>query len=349
MASHIVFFAICFIICWRIYELFKRRYHISWVGLCYAVLALAIYAEHRIWGPYYTIPNLFFGIGYMDIIMIILLAIVLVFICLLFLSVDTNESTTAANPSFLLDCPIENDADDLLDYKSSAQVLADKIKGIDTKHSCSIGLIAPWGMGKTSYLNILSNYFDKDSYIILRFNPRHSISSDNIQTDFFNLLFSTLGRYDSRFNSTFKDYLKAINIIDNVFKKNQFPDLLAYIESVNIVGFNDISSFERYVDIVMYILGTNRGTLYTNIAAFGLIYKSSAEQVCEKYDIQESEYKELLIRKLCGNHSLYPYQLVRDYLFALLRNEIREDTILNADEIVVIAKESLTQLCEKSQ
>lgn len=624
MVTHIVFFAICLIICWRIYELFKRKYHISWVGLCYALLALAIYAEHRIWGPYYTIPNLFLGIGYMDIIMIILLATVVIFIYLLFLSVDTNESTTATNQSFLLDCPIENDADDLLDYKSSAQVLADKIKGIDTKHSCSIGLIAPWGMGKTSYLNILSNYFDKDSYIILRFNPRHSISSDNIQTDFFNLLFSTLGRYDSRFNSIFKDYLKAINIIaddnltskilnlhkiwnkniekeevnkairhinkriivfiddfdrllrdeilevfklidgnasftnlifvsaydkeyvntiigsehsqynsfadkfftievhlplrpygaiynylldnistslnlskevkeeynsiigphldvvqhylptirdvkrflnifiprftalheevkfkdyfflsliryrfideycnlrdghyvdidikkgfyqlhikdsvscksndvlsilfsgdmqfrsinnkaafniyfyesvvtglkiedmkqmfrfqtlvevydyiDNVFKKNQFPDLLAYIGSVNIVGFNDISSFERYVDIVMYILGTNRGTLYTNIAAFGLIYKRSAAQVCEKYDIQESEYKELLIRKLRGNHSLYPYQLVRDYLFALLRNEIREETILNADEVVVIAKESLTQLCEK--
>jgi hypothetical protein len=502
--------------------------------------------------------------------------------------------------------------------------LAEKIKNIDAKHSCSIGLIAPWGMGKTSYLNILKNCFDDESCIVLKFNPRHSISSDNIQSDFFNLLFSTLGQYDSRFNSSFKDYLKAINIIaddhflnrvlnvhkiwnkgaekeevndaiqhinkriivfiddfdrllrdeiievfklidgnasftnlifisaydkeyintiigcknsqydsfadkfftievhlpirpyaatynylldniskllnisnevkeeynstigpnldivqrylptirdvkrflnifiprftmlreevefkdyfflsliryrfineyqnlrdghytdidikkgfnqfyvkdgvscqsidvlnilfsgdmrfrsinnktafniyfyesvvaglkiedmkqmfflptlkeaydyiDNIYEKNMFTDLLAYIESVNIVGFNDFHTFERYIDVVMYIIGTNRGNLYTNIAAFGLIYKRSAEQVSEKYNIQEGEYKELLIKKLHGNYPYYPYQLVRDYLFALLRNEIREETILNADEVVVIAKESLTQLCEK--
>ena len=624
MVTHIIFFAICCVLCCHIFKLLNRRYHISNEGLCYAVLAVAIYAEHRIWGPYYTIPDLFWGVGYMDIIMIILGVSTMLFILQKVLPKKTNKSTSTTNQRFLLDYPIKDDDDDLLDYKSSAHMLAEKIKSIDTKHSCSIGLIAPWGMGKTSYLNILSNHFDKDSYIILRFNPRHSISSENIQIDFFNLLFSTLGKYDSRFNSTFKDYLKAINIItddnltskmlnlhkiwdkevekeevneaiqninkriivfiddfdrllrdeiievfklidgnasftnlifvsaydkeyvntiiecehsqynsfadkfftievhlplrpygaiynylldnistslnlseekvkeynniigphldvvqrylptirdvkrflnifihrfatlheevifkdyfflsliryrfideycnlrdgyyvdidikkgfnqlyvkddvscksidvlnilfsenmifrsinnkaafniyfyesvvaglkiedmkqmftfptldeaykyiNNIYEKNLFPDFLAYIENANIVGFNDFSSFERYIDIVMYILSTDKGSLYTNIAAFDLIYKRSAEQVCKNYNIQESKYKEFLTNKLLGNHPLYPYQLIRDIIHAFLNKELTEDTILNVDEIIKIAKDSLLQLCEK--
>ena len=138
---------------------------------------------------------------------------------------------------------------------------------------------------------------------------------------------------------------EVYDYIDNVYKKNMFTDLLAYIESVNIVGFNDFHTFERYIDVVMYILGTNRGNLSTNIAAFGLIYKRSAEQVSEKYNIQEGEYKELLIKKLHGNYPYYPYQLVRDYIFALLKNEIKEEAILSSNDVITIAKESLYELC----
>lgn len=620
--THIVFAIICCIICFYICRICKRKYNMSSIAICYAMLALAIYAEHRVWGSYCATPNLFYGIGYMDILMLLLGISVIILISIKYFPKKVNQNLNNTESSFILDYPIEAESEDLLNYTSSAHTLAEKIKNIDAKHSCSIGLIAPWGMGKTSYLNILKKCFDDESCIVLKFNPRHSISSDHIQKDFFNLLFSTLGQYDGRFNASFKDYLKAINIIadnlfmtkvlnvhkiwnksaekeevndaiqhinkriivfiddfdrllrdeiievfklidgnasftnlifisaydkeyintiiecdhsqynsfadkfftievhlpirpyaaiynylldniskllnvsnevkeeynstigpnidivqrylptirdvkrflnifiprytmlreevvfkdyffltliryrfideyhnlrdghytnidikkgfnqfyvkdgvscqsidvlnilfsgdmrfrsinnrsafniyfyesvvaglriedmkqmfiipnlkevydyiDNVYKKNMFTDLLAYIESVNIVGFNDFHTFERYIDVVMYILGTNRGNLSTNIAAFGLIYKRSAEQVSEKYNIQEGEYKELLIKKLHGNYPYYPYQLVRDYIFALLKNEIKEEAILSSNDVITIAKESLYELC----
>lgn len=622
--THIVFILICITICWRILIIYKRKYRISYISICYIILTLFIYTEHRVRGPYYATPNLFYGIGYMDIIMFLLGVSVLLILYIKYWPQKINQNPKNAENSFILDSPITTEEEDLLDYSSSAHILAEKIKNADTHHSCSIGLIAPWGMGKTSYLNILSRCFDSKSFIILRFNPRHSISSDNIQADFFNLLFSTLGQFDSRFDSSFKDYLKAISVIsdnsfinkilnihkiwdkevekgeindaikhidkriivfiddfdrllrdeiievfklidgnasftnlifisaydkeyintiiecdhsqynsfadkfftievhlpvrpyaatynylldnvskllnlsnedkenynsiigpnldivqrylptirdvkrflnlfinrfamlreevefkdyfflsliryrfineynnlrdghytdidikkgfyqlhikegtscqsidvlnilfsgnlkfrsinnkaafniyfyesvvagleikemkqlfifttldevysyiDNAYKKNMFPDLLSYIESVNIVAFNDFASFERYVDIVMYIVANNRGSLFTNVTAFGLIYKRSAEQVCDRYNITEDKYKEMMMNKLRGCYPLYPYQLIRDLVYALLQNEIKEETILNVDEIVTIAKDSLYELCKK--
>ena len=622
--THIVFILICITICWRILIIYKRKYRISYISICYIILTLFIYTEHRVRGPYYATPNLFYGIGYMDIIMFLLGVSVLLILYIKYWPQKINQNPKNAENSFILDSPITTEEEDLLDYSSSAHILAEKIKNADTHHSCSIGLIAPWGMGKTSYLNILSRCFDSKSFIILRFNPRHSISSDNIQADFFNLLFSTLGQFDSRFDSSFKDYLKAISVIsdnsfinkilnihkiwdkevekgeindaikhidkriivfiddfdrllrdeiievfklidgnasftnlifisaydkeyintiiecdhsqynsfadkfftievhlpvrpyaatynylldnvskllnlsnedkenynsiigpnldivqrylptirdvkrflnlfinrfamlreevefkdyfflsliryrfineynnlrdghytnidikkgfnqlhikegtscqsidvlnilfsgnlkfrsinnkaafniyfyesvvagleikemkqlfifttldevysyiDNAYKKNMFPYLLSYIESVNIVAFNDFASFERYVDIVMYIVANNRGSLFTNVTAFGLIYKRSAEQVCDRYNITEDKYKEMMMNKLRGCYPLYPYQLIRDLVYALLQNEIKEETILNVDEIVTIAKDSLYELCKK--
>ena len=622
--THIVFILICITICWRILIIYKRKYRISYISICYIILTLFIYTEHRVCGPYYATPNLFYGIGYMDIIMFLLGVSVLLILYIKYWPQKINQNPKNAENSFILDSPIITEEEDLLDYSSSAHILAEKIKNADTHHSCSIGLIAPWGMGKTSYLNILSRCFDSKSFIILRFNPRHSISSDNIQADFFNLLFSTLGQFDSRFDSSFKDYLKAISVIsdnsfinkilnihkiwdkevekgeindaikhidkriivfiddfdrllrdeiievfklidgnasftnlifisaydkeyintiiecdhsqynsfadkfftievhlpvrpyaatynylldnvskllnlsnedkenynsiigpnldivqrylptirdvkrflnlfinrfamlreevefkdyfflsliryrfineynnlrdghytdidikkgfnqlhikegtscqsidvlnilfsgnlkfrsinnkaafniyfyesvvaglkikemkqlfifttldevysyiDNAYEKNMFPDLLSYIESVNIVAFNDFASFERYVDIVMYIVANNRGSLFTNVTAFGLIYKRSAEQVCDRYNITEDKYKEMMMNKLRGCYPLYPYQLIRDLVYALLQNEIKEETILNVDEIVTIAKDSLYELCKK--
>ena len=622
--THIVFILICITICWRILIIYKRKYRISYISICYIILTLFIYTEHRVRGPYYATPNLFYGIGYMDIIMFLLGVSVLLILYIKYWPQKINQNPKNAENSFILDSPITTEEEDLLDYSSSAHILAEKIKNADTHHSCCIGLIAPWGMGKTSYLNILSRCFDSKSFIILRFNPRHSISSDNIQADFFNLLFSTLGQFDSRFDSSFKDYLKAISVIsdnsfinkilnihkiwdkevekgeindaikhidkriivfiddfdrllrdeiievfklidgnasftnlifisaydkeyintiiecdhsqynsfadkfftievhlpvrpyaatynylldnvskllnlsnedkenynsiigpnldivqrylptirdvkrflnlfinrfamlreevefkdyfflslirnrfineysnlrnghytdidikkgfnqlhikegtscqsidvlnilfsgnlkfrsinnkaafniyfyesvvaglkikemkqlfifttldevysyiDNAYKKNMFPDLLSYIESVNIVAFNDFASFERYVDIVMYIVSNNRGSLFTNVTAFGLIYKRSAEQVCDRYNITEDKYKEMMMNKLRGCYPLYPYQLIRDLVYALLQNEIKEETILNVDDIVTIAKDSLYELCKK--
>ena len=259
--THIVFILICITICWRILIIYKRKYRISYISICYIILTLFIYTEHRVRGPYYATPNLFYGIGYMDIIMFLLGVSVLLILYIKYWPQKINQNPKNAENSFILDSPITTEEEDLLDYSSSAHILAEKIKNADTHHSCSIGLIAPWGMGKTSYLNILSRCFDSKSFIILRFNPRHSISSDNIQVVFFNLLFSTLGQFDSRFDSSFKDYLKAISVIsdnsyinkilnihkiwDKEVEKGEINDAIKHKEKRIIVFIDDFDRLLR--------------------------------------------------------------------------------------------------------
>ena len=41
--THIVFILICITICWRILIIYKRKYRISYISICYIILTLFIY------------------------------------------------------------------------------------------------------------------------------------------------------------------------------------------------------------------------------------------------------------------------------------------------------------------
>ena len=126
-----------------------------------------------------------------------------------------GSSVESSTSVFMPDTPINEPQLDILDYSESIKQLAKDLETIQIESSCSIGIIAPWGTGKTSYLNLLEYHLNNKEFIIVKYNPRHSYSSKEIQEDFFEELFSELKKYDSRFSSSFKDYLKAINIISD--------------------------------------------------------------------------------------------------------------------------------------
>jgi hypothetical protein len=128
-----------------------------------------------------------------------------------------KKEKNQSNIDFIPDKPINDVIDDLLDYDESAKSLVNHLESIQTDFSCSIGLIAPWGAGKTSYLNLLEKYLNlsKDKFIVIKFTPRHSHNVDTIQEEFFKMLFSELKKYDFGFSHSFNNYLKAINVISN--------------------------------------------------------------------------------------------------------------------------------------
>lgn len=111
------------------------------------------------------------------------------------------------------DFAIEDEQDDKLDFLQGVKFLAGELEKISPQRSYSIGIVGAWGSGKSSYLNLLEQSLDRNKFIIVKFNPRHSLNACTIQEDFFHELFSTLKKYDSRFSNSFKEYLKAINII----------------------------------------------------------------------------------------------------------------------------------------
>lgn len=70
------------------------------------------------------------------------------------------------------------------------------------------------GEGKSSFINLVEyNLRQEDDCIIIKFNPRFSKTSQRIQEDFFALFYKTLSRYDSRFSTSFIEYLYLIDAI----------------------------------------------------------------------------------------------------------------------------------------
>ncbi len=116
---------------------------------------------------------------------------------------------------FIIDKPIERHEDDIYDYGSDVAFLKKRICDLDMHdQSFSVGILAPWGKGKTSFMNLLALEFKSDnSDIIINFNPRHSKSTSLIQSDFFMQFFSSLQTYQPVPTDDFVKYLKTLNVI----------------------------------------------------------------------------------------------------------------------------------------
>ena len=116
---------------------------------------------------------------------------------------------------FIRDSPIETDNKDLFGRKAHAKDSIEKILKTDTKESAfSFGIVAPWGAGKTSFLNLMREEIKaKKDCIIINFNPWLYDKTD-ITTQFFEELSAVLKEYDGRLANGLIDYAKALSPVE---------------------------------------------------------------------------------------------------------------------------------------
>ena len=69
------------------------------------------------------------------------------------------------------DNPIKNPEDDAIGRISTAQNFAQHVLALDTTEGVVVGVLGPWGSGKTSFINLARNEFEKAEVPILDFNP----------------------------------------------------------------------------------------------------------------------------------------------------------------------------------
>lgn len=125
------------------------------------------------------------------------------------------------------DEPITQGDDDILGFTPDVRFVMDILEHTVSKRSTSIGLNAPWGNGKTSFLNLLSDKIKKDDrYIFIEFNPRGSAKVENIQADFMSLLREQMKGYHSSFTSLLKKYVSTLRLID---KQNPLTDWISHL------------------------------------------------------------------------------------------------------------------------
>lgn len=123
------------------------------------------------------------------------------------------------------DSPIQKSSQDQLRRSDFALKLAKSLISYADKDSLCIGLLGPWGSGKTSLVNMVINDIQEESKdlpeekqpIILRFNPWNFTSSDQLLHQFFMMLADQFtGKKDSTISEigiALSDYGSTLEVI----------------------------------------------------------------------------------------------------------------------------------------
>ena len=199
------------------YILCRRRYVISGGVRSWTAFLLLGWAYYRFIGveDYVATPTRIPGICYVDF---------LPFCggCMAFVvwwshrqrTKPKQEGVNNSIRGFEVECPCTAEDEDLLGRRKEAQDLAEKIFQTDTSNAAfTLGLTAPWGAGKTSFMLAMKDYLEKrhsDETILLDFNPWMYRKAPNLTQVFFEELSRTLAPYSSALASGFMQYVDYI-------------------------------------------------------------------------------------------------------------------------------------------
>ncbi|MBC3542110.1 P-loop NTPase fold protein [Rufibacter sediminis] len=118
--------------------------------------------------------------------------------------------------TFFDDEPLSDKKEDKLGYSIYAKTVADKIEAYNHNKSFAIGVNGKWGMGKTSFFDLIKRELNKEENIIIDFNAWNNSSPRAIIQDFFNTLQEALNPYYSSLAHQLAIYSdKLVTVNDN--------------------------------------------------------------------------------------------------------------------------------------
>jgi KAP family P-loop domain protein len=97
----------------------------------------------------------------------------------------SNKHKSKQQILLMSDNPITSVEEDTLGRLSSADSLVNSILDYDTKNGLVVGLMGPWGIGKSSFINLSRNRFKERSIDIIDFNPWLFSDTDQLAEYFF--------------------------------------------------------------------------------------------------------------------------------------------------------------------
>ena len=200
--------------------LFSQKYSKSFVAILFGLWA------YYHWGKvenYETIPTPIPGVYYMDIFLVVSGCLLIVRVRSYWeergrqreLRVRMRQAPIdAIKEGYQIDQPTTSKDEDLLGRRGEAESLAEKIFKTDTsKGAFTLGLTAPWGAGKTSFMLVMREYLRKkpsQEVIVMAFNPWMYRKAPNLTQVFFEELSRTLAPYNSDLASAFIRYVRSL-------------------------------------------------------------------------------------------------------------------------------------------
>lgn len=119
-----------------------------------------------------------------------------------------------ANP-LVRDSAITNQDEDFFGYQKMVDSLLADLYDTDVENEAfSVGIAGKWGVGKSSFINLLRNNIPKKGGLIVDLYPRSSMNLSAISLDFFNSLSNTLKGYHTGSWHIVDKYVKSLRCIE---------------------------------------------------------------------------------------------------------------------------------------
>lgn len=204
------------------YVLIRRRYVLSEGLRAWTVVVLGGWAYYRFVGAthYVATPTLIPCACYMDLFLILCVCMAFIAGCSYWMRRKSRtEEADDASAGYHVELPCTSEDEDLLGRREEAEALAEKIFQTDTSRGAfTLGLTAPWGAGKTSFMLVMKEYLEKqhdEKTIVIEFNPWRYRKAPNLTQIFFEELSHALAPYNSALSTGVVRYVDLLLAKDN--------------------------------------------------------------------------------------------------------------------------------------
>ena len=298
-----------------------RRYIISEGRLSWTVVILAVWVYYRFIDTHYiATPTPISGICYVDLVPF--LGVCVAVVAHWKRTKHQQKGVHNSISGFEVECPCTFKDNDLLGRRKEARNLAEKIFQTDTSNAAfTLGLTAPWGAGKTSFMLSMKDYLEKhhsDRVILVDFNPWMYRKSPNLTQIFFEELSRTLAPYNSALASGFTRY------VDHILDKDDSAWLRLGVRLLP-QGFKAKRTSEQYEFLKKEI-----GKLGKKIMIFiDDVDRLDSEELIELFSLIRNS-------SLSFPHMSYILTYDKEYVASQLQSEFNEHTYRYMEKIVQV-------------
>ena len=309
------------------YQKGKKNYRFTNLYWIFLGILIMYYVSFRIF-PFWR-PDLRFEFinshipyfKYSDALFLCLIFGITIFLwqkCRIRKKVVTENENENESKHFLLDSPIKEVSEDHYSYGGLAEQVCSILSNIDnTDGSFTIGINGKWGIGKTSFLNLLEKELEKElqkmekDFILMKFSPLLLSTTNTLTTEFLLQLNRELIKYHSQANTHFRQYIFYLTnkihdlwgLIWSVFYGDQsskhqtkkIQDIVNQVDKLFIVFIDDLDRVEKNEILEMFKVIRNICDFSNMIFVFAI----DKEYICQKLDddIENWRYGERYIEK----------------------------------------------------
>lgn len=226
-----IYFSVFFI-----FKVMRDKYIPSYNELIFCVLSVLIYhyfsfETKRLSWEFVPLNFTLFHFKYIYLLIIP----IYIFLSLLFLrffySIFIKQPKVSND--YLDDAPIDKIENDELEYETIVNKLTDVLKNKNTQKSFTIGLVGPWGNGKSSIINLVINQlqpkkgflklFKESDIIVINFLPYLNHKEEDIISEFFTSLSNALYKYNGKLSNQILEYSRRLT---SFYKEKNLMELI---------------------------------------------------------------------------------------------------------------------------